>query len=237
MSRPPSFQFYPKDYLADEAVSRMTLEQQGAYMRLLCYAWSMDKPGVLPNDDAVLAQLSTLGPRWPECRDAIARAFKISDTEWIQERMRRERRAQIKRKSHRSEAGKRGANARWHAEVNGQAIDLPLAKNSSSSSTAFASASAIATAKKEKRKKKPAASSQNSATPQEIDEALLARCAERFPDVDVQLVAEKVRAQYSGPESRRKLVGWCSAAKARGMDLKPQQSYYEKVMLEGGFKP
>lgn len=143
MARPPSFQFYPKDYLADEAVSRMTLEQQGAYMWLLCYAWSMDKPGVLPNDDAVLAQLSTLGPRWSECREAIARAFKISDSEWIQERMRRERRAQIKRKSHRSEAGKLGANARWRKDINGQALDLPMAKNGFASSTASASAIAL----------------------------------------------------------------------------------------------
>lgn len=33
------FRFYPADWLLDPHVTQMTLAQQGAYMRLLAYAW------------------------------------------------------------------------------------------------------------------------------------------------------------------------------------------------------
>jgi putative transposase len=35
----PAFQFYAADWLADEAVSVMGLEEEGAYIRALCYCW------------------------------------------------------------------------------------------------------------------------------------------------------------------------------------------------------
>lgn len=43
----------------------MEPEQEGAFIHLLCLAWqSKDAPCSLPNDDAALAKLSRLGPRW-----------------------------------------------------------------------------------------------------------------------------------------------------------------------------
>jgi uncharacterized protein YdaU (DUF1376 family) len=41
MSRTPFMPFYPDAYLADTA--QLTLEEQGAYMRLLCYLWITTK--------------------------------------------------------------------------------------------------------------------------------------------------------------------------------------------------
>jgi hypothetical protein len=35
----PAFQFYAADWLADEAASVMSLEEEGAYIRDLCYCW------------------------------------------------------------------------------------------------------------------------------------------------------------------------------------------------------
>jgi uncharacterized protein YdaU (DUF1376 family) len=61
--RAPSFQFYPTDWLASTKVALMTPAQEGAYIRLLCYAWS-DPDCSLPDDDQVLAQLSRLGEGW-----------------------------------------------------------------------------------------------------------------------------------------------------------------------------
>lgn len=53
------------DWLAGEAISMMTPEQEGAFVHLLCHAWqSKELPCSLPNDDAKLAQLSRLGDRW-----------------------------------------------------------------------------------------------------------------------------------------------------------------------------
>ena len=52
--RKPAFQFYPGDYLSSTRVSMMTLEEQGAYVRLLCFCWSQ---GSLPADPEKLARL------------------------------------------------------------------------------------------------------------------------------------------------------------------------------------
>lgn len=53
------------DWLAGEAISMMTPEQEGAFVHLLCHAWqSNELPCSLPNDDRALAQLSRLGDRW-----------------------------------------------------------------------------------------------------------------------------------------------------------------------------
>ena len=50
----PAFQFYPGDYLSSQRVSLMTLEEEGAYIRLLCYCW---KHGHIPSDPIQLAHL------------------------------------------------------------------------------------------------------------------------------------------------------------------------------------
>jgi len=54
MSKAPSFQFYPGDYLSSQRVSLLTLEEEGAYIRLLCYCW---KNGEIPSDPGQLARL------------------------------------------------------------------------------------------------------------------------------------------------------------------------------------
>jgi uncharacterized protein YdaU (DUF1376 family) len=86
MSRSPAFQFYPRDYISDPVVQMMSLEERGAYVQLLCAAWlppaavdGTDTPvGHLVNDDAELADLSQLGPKWETSRRRILRAFRVS---------------------------------------------------------------------------------------------------------------------------------------------------------------
>ena len=50
----PAFQFYPTDYLASQRVQMMTLEEEGAYIRLLAYCW---KHGDIPADPEQAARL------------------------------------------------------------------------------------------------------------------------------------------------------------------------------------
>jgi len=54
-SKPPAFQFYPQDYLASTRVAEMTLEEEGVYIRLLCYCWSA---GSIPKDPERCAKLA-----------------------------------------------------------------------------------------------------------------------------------------------------------------------------------
>lgn len=50
----PAFQFYAAEYLADEHVQLMTLEEEGAYIRLLSFCW---REGSIPNDPSALSRL------------------------------------------------------------------------------------------------------------------------------------------------------------------------------------
>lgn len=50
----PAFQFYPADYLGSQRVALMTLEEEGAYVRLLCYCW---QHGSIPANPEQIARL------------------------------------------------------------------------------------------------------------------------------------------------------------------------------------
>ena len=50
----PAFQFYPADYLGSQRVALMTLEEEGAYLRLLCYCW---QHGSIPSNPEQIARL------------------------------------------------------------------------------------------------------------------------------------------------------------------------------------
>lgn len=63
MNRSPAFQFYVNDWLSSPKISMMTPMEEGAYIRLLAYAWA-DPDVSIPDDDTALAQLSRLGEAW-----------------------------------------------------------------------------------------------------------------------------------------------------------------------------
>jgi uncharacterized protein YdaU (DUF1376 family) len=71
MSRAPAFQFYAADYLADEHVQLMTLEEEGIYVRLLAYCW---REGSIPADTTMLSRLCKNAP--PEAVKIVARRFE-----------------------------------------------------------------------------------------------------------------------------------------------------------------
>jgi uncharacterized protein YdaU (DUF1376 family) len=97
---------YPKDILTDENCSAMTLEEFGAYMRLLLRAWI---EGSIPSEPTRLARM--LGIRrqsfdriWP----AIAPCFLEQDGRLIQQRLEQERSRQRERSAVNSAKGKLG---------------------------------------------------------------------------------------------------------------------------------
>lgn len=74
--RDPSMPLYVADWLSSEAVTAMSLEQQGAFMRLLCHAW-LSGSCSLPDNETTLAALSTLGDRWAGENSAAIRSCLI----------------------------------------------------------------------------------------------------------------------------------------------------------------
>jgi len=118
MSDLPYIPFNIADFLADDKVSLMSTEEVGAYILLLCRAWQQERPGSLPNNDEYLATWTRLAPlRWNQIKDKVMMPFWFNESypggEWVQDRMARDHANVSETLAQRSEAGKRGAEARW----------------------------------------------------------------------------------------------------------------------------
>ena len=118
--KPPAFQWYPKDYMSDANVLRMTFEERGIYNWLMCSAWL---EGGIPDSVPELARLCGLSKRkmervWPR----IGPCFEPSSTHagWlVHSRLESERQKQIENRDKRSRAGKAGADAKHGGVANG----------------------------------------------------------------------------------------------------------------------
>lgn len=113
VSASPAFQFYPTDFLSDDAVVLMTNEQVGAYVLLLCHAWQ--RPDGLPAAESSLARLCRCTENrfrkniWP----ALEKKFHHNDQGRLYNpRLERVRSDQAEFKRRKSDAGKLGVKAR-----------------------------------------------------------------------------------------------------------------------------
>jgi len=117
----PYIPFNIADFLADDKVALMSTEEVGAYILLLCRAWQQDRPGAVPDNDEYLAAWTRLSPlRWNQIKDKVLLPFTYNPScpggEWVQERMARDHAGISETLAQRSEAGKKGAEARWNKE-------------------------------------------------------------------------------------------------------------------------
>ena len=137
----PAYLWYPKDYLADANTVLMTLEEEGAYRRLLDYCWL---EGSIPGDMRAMGRLckGLNADEMSEVWKAIEPCFRKRGNRWVHPRLEIEKKKQRANREAKSKAGKLGSEARWGKGKNGTAIDVPMAKN------AFTIASTVTTTKK-----------------------------------------------------------------------------------------
>lgn len=136
MSQPPAFQFYASDYLSSSKVQRMTLEAEGAYIRLLAYNW---QDGSIPADVSELAKLCKTTPKkmavlW-DCH--LRQCFVPTDADpdrLVNLKMEAIREGLVTYSQGQSDNGKLGAEKRWgrHKHGDSGAIKSPMANDSSS---------------------------------------------------------------------------------------------------------
>jgi uncharacterized protein YdaU (DUF1376 family) len=139
----PAFQFYPADYLADPNVDMMTLEQQGAYIRLICHAWRSTTVGRLLNDRSTLAALARMSvDQWSSNEASILRAFRIDDDGFItQKRLVKEWEKQQAKRNQAHEAGVKSGKVRRERPFNDRSTNrqrpVDVSFNTSSSSSIY----------------------------------------------------------------------------------------------------
>lgn len=113
MDKPPAFQFYVKDFLADLNVIMMTTEDVGAYVFLMCVCWN---EGELPNDMEALAGVTKLPlekftDRW-EKRLRTAFTFDEKRNCFVHPRLQKELQKQKAFRKKKSDAGKESGRKR-----------------------------------------------------------------------------------------------------------------------------
>lgn len=109
----PAFQFYPKDFLTDEHVALMSLQERGAYITLICYCWQQ---GSLPAEHEHLARfcgtpLAVFRRLWP----SIAPCFRPHPSQGdrlVHPRLEKERKKQRDFRRLQSEKGRASAARR-----------------------------------------------------------------------------------------------------------------------------
>lgn len=130
MTAPPWFPFYARDWLVNEEVGTMTLEEEGAYVRLLATQWEY---GSIPNDERRLcALLKRCDPRrfrrlWPVLAPHFA---PISDGRLANPRLAQERERYEQAAGARREMASRAARKRWETLEHEVPGALPAAKQS-----------------------------------------------------------------------------------------------------------
>lgn len=108
MNIPPAFQFYVGDWLKSQRVALMTLEQEGAYIRLLCYCWQF---GSIPSDPEKLAFLIGKGAS-TTLATTLKPMFELDlndPTKMLHERLNKEREKQLAWREKSSKGGKKSA--------------------------------------------------------------------------------------------------------------------------------
>lgn len=108
--RPPAFQFYPRDWLADAAVIAMPCAARGAYINLLAACWI---EGSLPVDPVALRRIAGAEiEEWKAIAESVLSRFSVSDGRLRHGRLEAERqkqrqfsKLQVSRRGHGSTTG------------------------------------------------------------------------------------------------------------------------------------
>jgi len=150
-AKAPAFQFYPKDFLTDEHVRLMSLQERGAYITLLCQCWT---EGTLPADSERLARLcgvpsAAFRKLWPALEPCFRPASR-EDNRLVHPRLERERQKQRAYRKKQAENGKKGGRPITQDKPTAN----PILSQSGfpKESSAFASSSSSASAEENKIK-------------------------------------------------------------------------------------
>lgn len=111
MTKRPAFQFYPGDWLGSQRVSLLTLEEEGAYLRLLASCW---QHGSIPSDPEKIARLIGKGSS-TNLATTLATMFQPHPTDstlLVHDRLEKERSKQDAWSEKCREGGKKSAELR-----------------------------------------------------------------------------------------------------------------------------
>jgi uncharacterized protein YdaU (DUF1376 family) len=120
----PAFQFYAKDFATGTA--SMSLQEVGAYIRLLCYQWDV---GSVPSDASERARiLGCAKAQERELWKKVGQKFALRNDVYLNERMEDERQKQAEYRRRQSDRGKASAASKGNQRSNAgsTSVEPPL---------------------------------------------------------------------------------------------------------------
>jgi uncharacterized protein YdaU (DUF1376 family) len=113
----PAFMFYASDFAHDQNVELMDVSEVGAYVRLMCSAWT---EGSIPSDLKQIARIAKVSPArmiklWPAI-EICWQPLEGDETRLVQKRMERVRAEQQAYREQKVIAGKAGAKAKHYGK-------------------------------------------------------------------------------------------------------------------------
>jgi len=134
----PAFQFYPADYTSSQRVRLLTLEEEGAYINLLCSCWLH---GSIPADPAMAARLVGKGCSATLATTVLTMFTPSSEAgRLVHERLERERLKQSDWREKSASGGRKSAELRKGAATT---VQPPLANGINQKATLQSSVSSL----------------------------------------------------------------------------------------------
>lgn len=226
----PAFQFYPADYTSSQRVRLLTLEEEGAYINLLCSCWLH---GSIPADPAMAARLVGKG-----CSATLATTVLTMFTpssqagRLVHERLERERLKQSDWREKSASGGRKSAELRKGASTT---VQPPLANGINQKATLQSSVSSL-----------QSSSTSTSSAPTHTapvpvaggDEAPDADCpfppeVAKKPDAKFRAESSEIPSTLATPEFVEAWADWCAYKRERGQTLRSRTAKAQLAEMNG----
>lgn len=135
----PTFNFFPRDWILGTA--ELTPEQQGAFIRLLAYAWEQTPPCTLPLEGGTLAMWVGVSPqKWRTISGPVLAKFEVVDGRYVNGKLLAVYVDMCAHRARRRSAAERGNEIRWGSQsdrnaIAKQSLPTPTPKRKNTSNT------------------------------------------------------------------------------------------------------
>jgi len=203
MTKRPAFQFYPGDWLGSQRVSLLTLEEEGAYLRLLASCW---QHGSIPSAPDMIARLIGKGSS-TNLATTLATMFQPHPNNpalLVHDRLEKEREKQDAWSEKCREGGRKSAEMRKIGKGSSSLVEGLLEGSANKKATLQSSITITNTTSKE-----VVGAPKKSFL---LDEEFWAEMRRHYPDIDVEAESRKMDAWLLARPGRMKtrkfVIGW-----------------------------
>jgi uncharacterized protein YdaU (DUF1376 family) len=224
----PAFQFYPADYTSSQRVRLLTLEEEGAYINLLCSCWLH---GSIPADPAMAARLVGKG-----CSATLATTVLTMFTPSIQagrmvhERLERERLKQADWREKSASGGRKSAELRKGASTT---VQPPLANGINQKATLQSTSTSTSTSTSSSTSLAPTHTAPVPVAAGEPADCPFPPEVAKKPDAKFRAESSEIPPTLATPDFIAAWADWCAYKRERGQTLRSRTAKAQLGEMNG----